>query len=180
MARDGSDRDPLTGLSDGALWRRSRAMETAEDEAARFMDLASFADRLLDSDEQERIAERLAEDPAATTDVAAARALAGAAASWGAPPEAVVARACALIGGGNAAGENVVRFVARRRPMQVLAQWASLAAALLVASWLGFTLGVDASGSLGPNGRGDDGGVLNELLDPATNLIRDLTEGAQT
>ena len=65
-----------------------------------------------------------------------------------------------------------------------MARWGSLAAAMAVASWLGFTLGADTSLSLGQagarTGQAGEDGFLRELLDPSTGFMRDLTEGSQT
>src|ERR1700740_3261578 len=63
---------------DRRLWQRCRTMDAEEDEAARFLDLAAYADGLLDIEERERIAALLAADPEAAADVRAARALAAA------------------------------------------------------------------------------------------------------
>jgi anti-sigma factor RsiW len=76
----------------------------------------------------------------------------------------------------------VVLFPARRRappPLPVLARWVSLAAATLLAGWLGFTLGAGTSLSLAQRGQ-SDGGLFNELLDQPAGFLRDLTDGAQT
>ena len=67
----------------------------------------------------------------------------------------------------------------RNAGLPEMARWASLAAAVVFASWLGFTLGMDMSGSFGMGGRNGDDGGLNELFDPSTSLMRDLTEGPQ-
>ena len=182
MQGDETRRGPPGAPSDRTLWRRGCSTEVAEDDAARFLDLAGFADGRLDPDDHERVAARLAEDPVATVDVAAARALT--AAEPGEPiSQAMVARACALVGSGISGSAGIVRFVPRRRRgagMQELARWGSLAAAIAVASWLGFTLGADASRSFVPGGHVVEDNVLNELLDPSTSLMRDLTEGSQT
>src|SRR5438067_9672806 len=63
---------------DRRLWQRCRTIDADEDEAARFLDLAAYADGLLDIEEEERVAALLAADPEAAADVAAARALASA------------------------------------------------------------------------------------------------------
>jgi anti-sigma factor RsiW len=163
------------------LWRRSLATDAVEDEAARCLDLAGFADGLLDPDERERVAEWLARDPDAAADVAAARALAVAAAQ-DSPPERVVVRARALVGGdaGAAGTDNVLPF--RPRPgvpgaARWAAQWGSLAAAVVIAGWLGFTLGMDTSRAF-PGGAGDD--TVDELIDLSAGLMRDLTDGSRT
>lgn len=40
---------------DRSLWQRCRGMDAVEDEAARFLDLAAYADGLLDIEERERL-----------------------------------------------------------------------------------------------------------------------------
>src|SRR5256885_17124511 len=74
--RDGPGREAPAEAADRAVWQRSVTAETVEDEAERFLDLAGFADGRLDADERDRIADRLAQDPEASADVLAARALA--------------------------------------------------------------------------------------------------------
>lgn len=181
-------------LPDRALWRHCAALDMAEDEAEGFLDLAGFTDDRLDPDERERVAERLASSPAAAADVAAARALATRRAAPEAAPEHILARACALVGSrpGSTAGSavpeggRVVPFPAWRRSQPTLrgvARWAGLAAAIVVASWLGFALGTDSSaafGQIGQIGQAGEDGFLHELLDPSTGFLRDLTEDAQT
>jgi anti-sigma factor RsiW len=173
--------ESLTDLPDRELWRRSRVTDATEDDAARFLDLAGFADGLLDPDERERVAASLAHDPVGAADVAAAQALAGASITIDPLSERAVARACALAASAEA-GDNVVRFAARPRPRFSLpgaARWSSLAAAVVLASWLGFRLGMDVSSAFAVPGQSDDS-VLNELFDPTVSLLHDLTEDTQT
>src|SRR5262249_33786493 len=144
---DGERKELADWSSDRELWQRSCRTEATEDDVARFLDLAAFADRALDPDERDRIAALLAEDRAAADDVAAARALDGEARSKGL--ERIVARACALAP--DEPYSRVVAFVPpppRRRIVHVLAQWGSLAAAIVVASWLGFAMGSDMTRTL--------------------------------
>src|SRR5689334_21826993 len=141
----GDDKD-RAGLPDEMLWRQSRVTDASEGEAARFLDLAGFADGRLDADDHERVADWLAGDPALADDVAAARELA-AAEPLDPAPEAIIVRAAALVAGGGRPAE-IVPFPSRARrtfALPGLARWGSLAAAMAVASWLGFTLGVDTS-----------------------------------
>ena len=46
---------------DRRLWQRCRTMDAGEDETARFLDLAAYADGLLDVEEHERVAALLAQ-----------------------------------------------------------------------------------------------------------------------
>ena len=172
----------LANLTDRELWQRSRAIEMAEDEGEHFLDLAGFADGLLDPDDRERVAERLARDPATAADVSAARAFSALECSAEDLPDAVFARAAALAGPGPATTDNIVRFAPRRgigARLPEMARWGSLAAAVALASWLGFTMGMDLSGSLSTGSRNGDDGGLNELFDPGTRLVRDLTGNSQ-
>ena len=125
-------REARTDIADRILWQRSQSIDAVEDEGARYLDLAAFAEGRLDPDERERVAEWLRSRPDAAGDIAAARALASAAAP-GYLSETAVARACALVGGGAASRPgSVIAFRARagRRPVLAsITQWGSLAAA---------------------------------------------------
>src|SRR5213080_2891706 len=183
MRGDDTRRDPAASLPDAALWRRSIMVETTPDEAERYLDLAGFADGRLDPDDRERVAEWLAGDPAAAGDIAAARALATRADGAEAMPEPAIARAAALVGGGEPQRATVIPFPFGRRSRLTLhgtARWGSLVAAMAVASWLGFTLGMDTSLSYAQIRHGSEDGVLREFLDPSAGFMRDLPEGSQT
>jgi len=169
-----------------ALWRRCQSADAAMDEGARFLDLAAFADGLLDEDEHDRVAASLAADPGTAGDVAAARALVS---GLGAPPagvESIIARASALVPETPSEPGLVLPFrtlSAGRRLLPGLAQWGSLAAAIVVASWLGFSMGSGVSLDLSQPSRQSQVGVdtlLPELMDPATGFLRDLGGGQQT
>jgi anti-sigma factor RsiW len=178
----GPDGTPLSGASGRALWRRSAAAEMAEDEAERFLDLAGFADGLLDPDEQERVAERLARDPAASGDIAAARALAGRGLPGEAVPPQVIARACALVGERSGRGASIIPFPRHLRPQPTLpgvARWAGLAAALVIASWLGFDLGSTTSAALAPTVQSPEDSLVRDMIEPSSGFVRDLTEGVR-
>jgi anti-sigma factor RsiW len=168
-------------IADQILWQRSRMIDAAEDDGARYLDMAAFAEGRLDPDERERVAEWLQSHPDEAGDIEAARALASGDPTQ-ALPETSVARACAIIGGaGPGRRGSVVAFRARegRRPvLAAVAQWGSLAAALVVAGWLGFTLGMDASGMLARKVPGADDGAAQELFGSSSGFFRDLTGGA--
>ena len=183
MRGDDTRHDPAAGLPDAALWRRSRMVEMIEDAAERYLDLAGFADGWLDPDERERVAEQLAGDPTAAGDIAAARAITASAERVGGIPESAIARASSLVGGSEAQRATVIPFPLgpRDRPrLQGMARWSSLVAAMAVASWLGFTLGMDTSLSFVQNRQTGEDGFLREFLDPSAGFMRDLTEGPQT
>src|SRR5207253_10098804 len=97
----------------------------------------------LDSDEYERVAEHVAQDPEAAADVAAVRALAQRSLTSEVAPAHLIARACALVKEKPAGTAGIIPFPRRYRPRPTfpgVARWAGLAAALVVASWPGFGL----------------------------------------
>jgi anti-sigma factor RsiW len=165
---------------DRRLWQRCRTMDADEDEAARFLDLAAYADGLLDIEERERVAALLAADPQAAADVRAAHALADAEGT-SAGLERIVARASAISPDTEPVRGKVVPLARRHgRLLQSLAQWGSLAAAIALAGWLGFAMGSDTSLALSSHRQPSDTGLLPELFDPGTGLLRDLGEGLRT
>ena len=167
--------------SDHALWERSRALDAPANEEVRFLDLAGFAEGLLDPDEQERVGAFVAADPAAEADVAAAQAFTGGIDERPAGFERIVARACALVPDAQFSTARVIAFAPRqRRVLHGLAQWASLAAAILVASWLGFSMGSDTSFALSQPGLPSDSSVIPELFDPGTGFLRDFGENLKS
>lgn len=178
MPGKGSNGADPSGPRDRALWRRSRDAEARLDEAERFLDLAAFADGRLDDDDTARVAALLARDRAAAADVTAARALAEAALAPA--DERIVARARSLAGAGPDA--EVIAFPPPRRSAArswfSAASWSGLAAAIVLASWLGFDLG---SGfyQFGATARSSDDVSANELIDPAPLLLRDFSENSQ-
>ena len=183
MPGDGANGEPRAASPDGALWRRSLTIDMAEDEDEHFLDLAGYAEDRLDPDERDRIAERLARDPMAAADVAAARAFARSRRPIEPALADVVARACALVADGMPSRGRVIQFPQFLRPQPTLhgvARWTGLAAAVVLASWLGFALGGDASAIFGPVGQAGEDNLLRDLLDPSTASLRDLTGGAQT
>jgi hypothetical protein len=176
-----SSPDDIGEPSDRALWRRCRTADASVDEYLGLLDLAAFVEGGLDPDEHERIAAQLLVDPFAAADVAVARKLRGDLGENSASVDRIVARAIALHPGASGRG-LVVPFPRRDRQVVLrgLAQWGSLAAALAVAAWLGFTMGSDASLALSrPTLTGQDGAVI-ELFDPATGFLHDLPSGVQT
>ena len=159
---------------DRDLWRRSQASDAPQNETERFLDLAAFADNRLDEEETARIAELVARDPGAASDVAVARALAKAVPIV---DENVVSRAAALVAEKNSVALVVtfpVRPQAISRPWYSAVGWSGLAAAIVLAGWLGFDLGsgVDRALPLSPS--------ASEIPDSALPLVRDFTEGWQT
>lgn len=181
MHGDRKRRQPPADLPDDALWQHSRMVEAIEDDAARLLDLAGFADGVLDPDEHERIAEWVAGDPDAAGDIAAARALA--AGHLPSAPEWVMARACALVASREPPGGTVIPLRPRLRAMprlRLAVNWGSLAAAMAVVGWLGFNLGMDASLSVAAVSQPSDEGFLQEFVDPSSGFMRELNEGVQS
>jgi anti-sigma factor RsiW len=156
-------------------------MDADEDEAARFLDLAAYADGLLDIEERERVAALLTADTEVAADVRAAQALAVAERA-SAGLERIIARASAISPEADSASGKIVPFAPRhgRRALQTFAQWGSLAAAVVLAGWLGFAMGSDTSLALSDHRQPNDTGLFPELFDPGTGLLRDLGEGLRT
>ena len=182
MSRTDEERENLPDWSsDRALWRRSCLTEATQDEFQRLLDLAAFADGLLEPDERDRVAALLAGDPVAAKDVAAAQTLGSGTDELPGRLERIVARACSIPL--DETERRVVTFAPstwRRRILPGVAQWASLAAAIALASWLGFAMGSDASRTLiGPVPL-SDASFLPELFDPGSGFLRDLGEGLRT
>src|SRR6202043_310675 len=98
----------------------------------------------------------------------AARALA--AAPTPTMPDRIFERASALVGGADSMRRGQVVALRPRRwgapDLQSFARWGSLAAAIVMAGWLGFALGSDASISFTRAGSQNEDGFLHELLDP--------------
>lgn len=180
MSRTDEEREELPDWSsDRALWRRSCLTDATEDEASRFLDLAAFADELLEPDESDRIAALLAADPVARDDVAAARAVGAGPDELPGTLERIIARACAILP--SEPNSRVVAFPPpRRRILHGIAQWGSLAAAMVLASWLGFAMGSDTSRALSAPVSSNDASFLPELFDPGSGFLRDLGEVLRT
>jgi len=162
---------------DREVWCRSQEIEAAPDEAAHLMDLAAFADNRLDDDDAARVAALLARDEAAAGDVAVARALASA--TMLAADAAVIARAEALVDEDRPEAV-LIAFPARPTVPRWYnaASWSGLAAAVVLAGWLGFDLGSGLSNAP-PFGQQTDTASTSDLLDPAPLLLRDFTESSQ-
>ena len=181
MSQDDTKREEDMNRSpDRALWQRSCRTDAPEDETARFLDLAAFAEGRLETDDHDRVAAMLAVDPAAAADVAAARALAGRITEPSDGLDRIIARACAILPESPIAQGEVLAFRLPRRQRSIvygLTRWGSLAAAIAVASWLGFAMGSDTSLALSQSGAASETSGLPELFDPGTGFLRDLSDG---
>jgi anti-sigma factor RsiW len=178
MQSEGPEHGP--NPADRRLWQRCRTIDADEDEAGWFLDLAAYADGLLDIEERERVAALLAADPQAAADVRAAQLADAERTSVGL--ERMIARASAISPDTESVTGKVVPLAPRRgrRLLQISAQWGSLAAAIALAGWLGFAMGSDTSLALSDHRQPSETGVLPELFDPGTGLLRDLGEGLRT
>jgi anti-sigma factor RsiW len=142
------------------------------------MDLAAFADNRLDPDEAARVEALIVGDAAAAADVAATRMLAGTAIAAADP--AMIGRAEALVGEGKPEAV-LIAFPASgpaMRPWFSAASWSGLAAAMVVAGWLGFNLGSGLSTSPVLGGSTVDL-TANELFDAAPLMVRDFNESSR-
>jgi anti-sigma factor RsiW len=177
--------EPADVDADRRLWQRCRTIEAPERDSERFLDLAAFADGILDEEEHDRVAERLAVDPIARADVAAARALSVGGIAMPGGIETVIERATAILD--HARVSNPVATAAPppagRALLQAMAQWGSLAAAIAFTSWLGFAMGRGASLTMiqpAPVSQTSDENFLPDMLDSSTGFLRDLGIGQQT
>ena len=178
MRAQGSNGARPTGLSDRDVWRRSQQTDTSRDEAEYLMDLAAFADNRLDPDEAARVEAVIVGDADDAADIAATRMLAGTAIAAADP--AIIGRAEALVGEGRP-DAVLIAFPAPRpatRPWYSAATWSGLAAAMVMAGWLGFDLGSGLSTSPVFGGSTVDL-TANELFDAAPLMVRDLTESSR-
>jgi anti-sigma factor RsiW len=181
MMRSDKEREERQGAaSDRRLWQRCRTADAPNDEA-RFLDLAAFAEGLLDADDQDRIAAWLADDPDAAADVSAARTLEGHDGP-GDEVDRVIARACAISPETDPARGRVVVLAQwrGRRIAQGFAQWSSIAAAIALAGWLGFSMGSDTSLALSAPPQPNEASFLPDLFDSGPAFLRDLGEGLRT
>jgi hypothetical protein len=163
--------------ADREVWRRSQEMEATPDKASYLLDLAAFADNRLDDDETAWIAALIERNADAAKDIAAARTLAGA--TMLAADVGIMARAEALVGEARSEAE-LIAFPVRPpevRPWYSAATWSGLAAAIVLAGWLGFDIGSGISASPVFSRSADDASA-SELLDPSP-LLRDFTENSQ-
>jgi hypothetical protein len=177
------------------LWRQSGSQELPADDPAMLLDLAAFAEGKLDPEEAACVAVLVDEMPELAADIAVARSLAGTEGERNLLVDRVIARAAALdpkAGESPAVPGNVVEFrPARRgsgggpsrtghRELQRFAQWGSLAAAVVLASWLGFAMGRDASSAITQLEQPSEDSLLREVFDPSTGFMRELADAMRT
>jgi hypothetical protein len=111
-------------------------------------------------------------------DIAAARALA--AAPQPHADEAAIARAVALVAPVAETRGEVVPFRPRTQSVRgvfLVARWGSLAAAIVMASWLGFSLGSNASVALSQIHQPADESFVGDIVDPSGGVLRSISDG---
>jgi hypothetical protein len=143
------------------------------------MDLAAFADHRLADDETGRSAALIARDPDAIEDILVARGAVDPGPA--AVDERIITRAVALVPGNSSVGALVIAFPQRRaavNPWRAAASWSGLAAAMVLAGWLGFDLGSGLPNA--PSLSRGEAASASELTDSALPLVRDFVEGWQT
>lgn len=164
------------GANDAALWQRWRQhMHSAGQIAPDPMALAAYVEGRLDEAQAEPIEDWLAMHPDALADLGAARI----AAPLAPAPEALIARAAALVE--PAAGARIIPFQtragSRRPPWRVAMAWGAIAASLLITSMGGFALGNNAYFNLvGEPAMAES--TIHEVLDPPSTLFADDEEPA--
>lgn len=168
---------PMDRIDDAALWRRWRSaagdggLGGIEPDPLR---LAAYAENRLEPRAAEAIEDWMAFHPELATDILAARRIA--ADMPPAAPEAVIARALALV----AAADGQVLPFRRRTPRapgwRVAAAWGGMAASLLVTSLVGFSMGSAAYMSVVGDSRLS---AVQELLDPPIGIFNNLEEDSR-
>ena len=157
------------GAEDRTLWRRWRASEMTETRAPDALALAAYAEGRLGEAEAGPVEAWLAAHPEVLADIQTARALAPLPSDEA--YEAAVARACALVAGDDApAASNVVPLRRVARSWRDALAWSSVAASLVAASLVGFSMGSDASQSLWHAQTQVTSGVSADLLDASPTL----------
>jgi hypothetical protein len=143
------------------LWRRFYALGGTKAPAPDALALAAYAEGRPSEAAAEPIEHWLASHPEllndALADLAAAHGLTPASAYT--PDEAIIAKACALVGDG--ANENIVPFRRAVSGWRSAVAWSSIAASLMVASLGGFAMGSDAYQNLSLNTSADTASTDN-------------------
>lgn len=161
--------EPTGSPEQAALWRRwcEAAAMTGEPTAAEpdALTLAAYAEDRLSAEAGEAVEDWLAVNPQVAGDILAARQATMLASATA--PEAVIARAAALVGGGSG---QILPFRARaaRPSWRNAVAWGAMAASILVASLVGFAMGNSTYATLID---GSSVSLSQELLDPPTGLF---------
>jgi hypothetical protein len=160
--------EPTGSPEQAALWRRwCEAAATAGEPTAAEPDaltLAAYAEDRLSAEGVEAVEDWLALNPQVAGDILAARRAETPASA--AAPEAVIARAAALVGG----GAQILPFRAQtaRPSWRNAIAWGAMAASILIASLVGFAMGNNTYATLID---GSSVSLSQELLDPPTGLF---------
>jgi hypothetical protein len=161
---------PMDSADEAGLWRCWRAATgdrlaaSAEPDA---LLLAAYAENRLLPAAAEAVEDWLAANPQIVQDILAARRIGKG--SLPMAPEAVVARAAALVG---AEDPRVLAFRRPRRWRDAVG-WGAMAASLLVACLAGFAMGNDTYVTLAG---GSPSSLSQELLDPPSGLFIGIDE----
>ncbi len=160
--------EPTDSPEQAALWRRwCEAAATAGEPTAPepdAMTLAAYAEDRLSAEAVEAVEDWLAANPQVAGDILAARQAAALASAVA--PEAMIARAAALVGG--SAQILPFRAQAARPSWRNAIAWGAMAASILVASLVGFATGNSTYATLID---GSSVSLSQELLDPPTGLF---------
>ena len=165
---------PMDGADEAGLWRRWRlaaGLGPAASAEPGALTLAAYAENRLAPAAVEAVEEWLASNPQILQDILVARQAPKEAVP--AASEAVMARAAALVGAGEA---QVLAFrhpAARARRFGSAVGWGAMAASMLVASLAGFAMGNDTYVTLAGSSRPS---LSQELLDPPTGLFNGIDE----
>jgi len=165
---------PMDSADEAGLWGRWRAAAADGSAAVSEPDaltLAAYAEDRLSPDAAAAVEDWLAANPQAAHDILAARQLRESAIP--AAPEAVLARAQALVGAGGAQVLPFRRPAARAQGWRGAIGWAAMAASIVVASLAGFATGSDTYLTLAGGSRPSLG---QEVLDPPTGLFNGFDE----
>jgi len=165
---------PMDSADEARLWRRWRAAAgdpLAADAEPDALLLAAYAENRLAPEAAEAVEDWLAANPQIFQDILAARRIGEG--SLPVAPEAVVARAAALVGADDAKVLAFRRPAARPQRWRGAVSWGAMAASLLVASLAGFAMGDDTYVTLSAE---SSLSLSQELLDPPSGLFNGIDE----
>lgn len=153
-----------------ALWRRWRQVAAGNAATPDALDLAAYAEGRLDEAEAMAIETWLAAHPEILADVQMARVLAPAPSDTS--HAAIVAKACALVTGSRLtpANSNVVPLHRGMAAWRSALAWSSVAASLVAASLVGFTMGSEAYQRLAQTQVQPSDNVPADILDASPSL----------
>jgi anti-sigma factor RsiW len=162
-----------------ALWRRWRLETSAVADAAAPdpLDLAAYADGRLDETQAEPVERWLADHPDAIADLLAAQ-QAALAAPPALAPEALIARAAALVAAPTGNVLPLRRAGVRAPRWRSAVAWGSLAASLVGTSLVGFALGTNAYLNFADQPAAATESAGRDLLDPPSTFFGDDSDQA--